>query len=235
LNGVPWPPVSQFPNRENDPRTQRQWIGPEIRKHTTVTEAFIWIIAPAAEIDSPSDARREFVEDTHMSISIKKLASSALPLYLLAFTEIMPGVGYCASSGAGSVAGIQDAMEQKQRQLAMSALQNLQNMSANQHSQAADEARKVVNAMDHRIGALEGQVGDACESDGLTVSEEERRDDMLREIRIKRMALEKWYGGIEYGGGNQWKKIKQGFANAYFDLNNYFGEAVLAFNMDGGR
>ena len=42
-------------------------------------------------------------------------------------------------------------------------------------------------------------------------------------------------GSIEYGGGNQWKKIKQGFANAYFDLNNYFGEAVLAFNMDGGR
>lgn len=153
-------------------------------------------------------------------------------MYILLLIGIMPGVGYCASSGSGNATGIQDAMEQKQRQLALSALQNFQNMSANQHSQAVDEARKVVNAMDHRIGALEGQVGDACESDGLTVSEEERRDDMLREIRIKRMTLEKWYGGIEYGGGYQWKKVKQGFANAYFDLNNYFGEAVLAFNMD---
>jgi hypothetical protein len=200
-----------------------------------VTEACIWIIAPAAEIDSPSGVRREFVEDTHMSISIKKLASSALPLYLLLFAEIVPGVGYCASSGGGSEAGIQDTMEQNQRQLAWNALQNLQNMSANHHSQAADEARKVVNAMDHRIGALEGQVGDACESDGLTVSEEERRDDMLREIRTKRMTLEKWYGGIEYSSGNEWKTVKQGFTNAYFDLNNYFGEAVLAFNMDGGR
>jgi len=178
-----------------------------------------------------------------MSISIKKAASFAVPLYLLIFTTIMPGVGYCASSvgvsadqaGSGRVAGIQDAMEQKQRQLAWSALDNLQKMSADQHSQAVDEARKVVNAMDHRIGALEGQVGDACESNGLTVAEEERRDDMLREIRIKRITLEKWYGGIEYGGGNEWKKIKQGFANAYFDLNNYFGKSVLAFNRDRAR
>ena len=176
-----------------------------------------------------------------MSISIKKAASSAAPLYLLLFAMIMPGVGYCASSvgmsadqaGGGSVAGIQDAMEKKQRQLAWNALENLQKMPANQHNQAVDEARKVVNAMDHRIGALEGQVGDACESDGLTVAEEERRDDMLREIRIKRITLEKWYGGIEYGGGNEWKKIKQGFANAYFDLNNYFGKSILAFNRDG--
>ncbi|MEJ2650558.1 MAG: hypothetical protein P8173_01920 [Gammaproteobacteria bacterium] len=108
-------------------------------------------------------------------------------------------------------------------------------MSATQHSQATDEARKVVNAMDHRIGALEGQVGDACESDGLTVAEEERRDHMLREIRIKRITLEKWYGAIEYGSGNEWKKVKQGFASAYFDLNDYFGKSVLAFNRDGVR
>lgn len=175
-----------------------------------------------------------------MSISIKMAGSSAVPLYLLILTTIMPGMGYCASSvglsadqaGSGSGIGIQDAMEQKQRQLAMSALDNLQNMSVDQHSLAVDEARKVVNAMDHRIGALEGQVGDACESDGLTVGEQERRDDMLREIRIKRITLEKWYGGIEYGGGNEWKKIKQGFTNAYYDLNNYFGKSVLAFNMD---
>jgi hypothetical protein len=178
-----------------------------------------------------------------MSISIKKAASSAVPLYLLILTTIMPGEGYCASSvgvnadlaGSGSGFGIQDAMEQKQRQLARSALDNLQNMSADQHNQAVDEARKVVNAMDHRIGALEGQVGDACESDGLTVAEEERRDDMLREIRIKRITLEKWYGGIEYGGGNEWNKVKRGFTNAYFDLNNYFGESVLAFNRDRSR
>lgn len=178
-----------------------------------------------------------------MSIKIKKAASSTVPLYLLILTTIIPGVGYCASSvgvsadltGSGSVAGIQDDMEQKQRHLAWSALDNLQNMSADQHSQAVDEARKVVNAMDHRIGALEGLVGDACESDGLTVAEEERRDDMLREIRIKRITLEKWYGGIEYGGGKEWKKLKQGFANAYFDLNNYFGKSVLAFSRDRAR
>jgi hypothetical protein len=178
-----------------------------------------------------------------MSTNVKKAASSVMPLYLLVFAMIMPGVGYGASSagvsteqtGGGSTAGIQDAMEKKQRQLARNALDSLQNMSADQHSQAADEARKVVNAMDHRIGALEGQVGDACESDGLTVAEEERRDDMLREIRIKRIILEKWYGGIEYGSGNEWKKVKQGFANAYFDLNDYFGKSVLAFNRDGAR
>jgi hypothetical protein len=177
-----------------------------------------------------------------MSTSIKQTASSAVPLYLLLFAMITPGVGFCASSvgvsaapaDGGNVAGIQDAMEKKQRQLARNALVNLQNMSADQHSQAVDEARKVVNAMDHRIGALEGRVGDACESDGLTVGEEERRDDMLREIRIKRITLEKWYGGIEYGGRNEWKMTKHGFANAYFDLNNYFGKSVLAFNRDRG-
>lgn len=177
-----------------------------------------------------------------MSINIKKAISSAVPLYLLPFAMIMPGAGHCASFTAmsaaqagGTVAGIQIAVERKQRQLAWNALQNLQNIPADQHSQAVDEAKKVVNAMDQRIGALGGQVGDACESDGLTVAEEERRDDMLREIRIKRITLEKWYGGIEYGDGTNWKKIKQGFANAYFDLNNYFGKSVLAFNRDGGE
>jgi hypothetical protein len=178
-----------------------------------------------------------------MSTSFKQTASSTVPLYLLLFAMTMPSVGYGATpigvsagpADGGSVAGIQDAMEKKQRQLARNALDNLQNMSATQHSQATDEARKVVNAMDHRIGALEGQVGDACESDGLTVAEEERRDDMLREIRIKRITLEKWYGAIEYGSGNEWKKVKQGFASAYFDLNDYFGKSVLAFNRDGVR
>ena len=178
-----------------------------------------------------------------MSINIKKSASSAVPLYLLLFAMIIPGAGYCASSAgmsadqanSGSIAGIQDSMEKKQRQLAWNAIENLQNMSAAQHSQAVGEARKVVNAMDHRIGALEGQVGDACESDGLTVAEQERRDDMLREIRIKRITLEKWFGGMEYGSRNEWKKIKQGFANAYFDLNDYFGKSVLAFNRDRTR
>ena len=53
-----------------------------------------------------------------MSISIKKAASSALPLYFLIFSTILPGVGYCSSSvgvsadqvGSGIVAGIQDAI-----------------------------------------------------------------------------------------------------------------------------
>jgi len=175
-----------------------------------------------------------------MAINIQKSALSAVPLLLLVSAMIMPAAGYCASpAGAGAeqadsggTAGIQDAMESRQRQLARAALEKLQNMSVDQHSNAADEARKVVNAMDHRIGALEAQVGDACESDGLTMTQEKRRDDMLRGIRMKRMTLEKWYGGIEYGGGKEWKTVKQGFANAYYDLNTYFGEAVLALNRD---
>lgn len=185
-------------------------------------------------------ARRELVEDTHMSTNIEKATSYAVPLYFLSFAMIMPGVGHCAAfagmradPAGGTVTGIQIVTENKQRQIARNALQNLQNIPASQRSQAVDEARKVVNAVDQRIGSLGGQVGDACESDGLTVAEEERRDDMLREIRFKRITLEKWYGGIEYGDRNDWNKLKQGFANAYFDLNNYFGKAVLAFNRDG--
>ncbi|MEJ2573286.1 MAG: hypothetical protein P8164_06785 [Gammaproteobacteria bacterium] len=81
-------------------------------------------------------------------------------------------------------------------------------------------------------GSVAG-IQDAMEK--KTVAEEERRDHMLREIRIKRITLEKWYGAIEYGSGNEWKKVKQGFASAYFDLNDYFGKSVLAFNRDGVR
>ncbi len=175
-----------------------------------------------------------------MATRIEKTTSYVVPLYFLSFAMIVPGIGHCApfsgmraDQAGGTAAGIQIVTEKKQRQVAWNALQNLQNMPASQHNQAVDEARKVVNAMDQRIGDLEGQVGDACESDGLTTSEEERRDDMLREIRFKRITLEKWYGGIEYGNENNWKKLKQGFANAYFDLNNYFGKSVLAFNRDG--
>jgi len=129
---------------------------------------------------------------------------------------------------------IRDSIEKTQRKRAEEAMQSLRGLSSDQMKKAAAKAKQVVDAMAKRIAAHQAQVADAVALDRISPAERKKHNEMLDQIQERRITLMEWYGGVEYGCAKNWDKIKKGFVNAYTDLNDYFGKAVLAYNRDIG-
>jgi hypothetical protein len=95
--------------------------------------------------------------------------------------------------------------------------------SVEKKNEAVAYGKKAMNEIDTKIKALEKQVS----SDASAAKADAQRD--LKELKAKRAETSKKLNELGKASAQSWDATKQGFADAYKDLQQSYDKAVASF------
>lgn len=96
------------------------------------------------------------------------------------------------------------------------AIEAIKGYSIDQRDQALQKARSMLDRLDARIEQLERGIRQNW--DEMSETTRNKTSETLSQLRKKRNQLAEWYGSLKHGSGNAWDEIKQGFSDAYSEL-----------------
>ncbi len=162
----------------------------------------------------------------------KRIGNTLLPAFvagslvaLAAAAAPLPALASDADSGKDKAPSVE--LKDVQREWA-EASKTLMAYTAAQRNQALSEGKKVLNAMDQRIDALETRA--ASEWGQLTEAARQQRRETLRALRKQRNEVAQWYGSMRQSSAGAWNEVRDGFVAAFDALGNAFSDAVREFD-----
>ncbi|MDY6824583.1 MAG: hypothetical protein SWH68_12420 [Thermodesulfobacteriota bacterium] len=119
-----------------------------------------------------------------------------------------------------------EAVKQETRDL----LEALKGYSAQQREEAVRQARAALDDLDRRIEDLETRIEKNREKMDRSARQQAR--ETLKSLRQQRVRLAEWYGSLKSSSGDAWGHMKEGFADAYRDINDAWEKARKEYGAE---
>ena len=119
-----------------------------------------------------------------------------------------------------------EAVKQETRDL----LKALKGYSARQREQAIRETRAALADLDRRIEDLETRIEKNWETMDRSARQQAR--ETLKTLRRQRVRVAEWYGSLKSSSGDAWGHMKEGFADAYRDINDAWEKARKEYGAE---
>ena len=109
-------------------------------------------------------------------------------------------------------------------------LQTLEAYTADQKDKAVDSTETALDKLDKRIDALEARVDESW--DKMDKDARKKARDSLKALRNQRNQVAEWYGRLKGSTENTWDHIKEGFSDAYKELNDAWEKSANEFGSN---
>lgn len=110
--------------------------------------------------------------------------------------------------------------------------QALGKYGSGQRDKALDRSRKALEALDHRLEALEQSIEDNW--DEMSEAARERSRQAMRELRRQRVVLAEKFGNLQSATESAWEQMRKGFLDAFSVLNDAWEKSIEEFQKDQG-
>ena len=104
----------------------------------------------------------------------------------------------------------------------------LKRYGADQREESVDTATKALFELDNRILDLQLRIDNRWDEMNQAARDEAR--ESLRALQRQRIELAEWYGGLKSDSGDAWKDIRQGFSQAFGEINEGWEKALREFS-----
>jgi chromosome segregation ATPase len=143
------------------------------------------------------------------------------------FLSLLPALFLVLTAPSLAAASSDEVTREEMNQEISEAIAAIKGYSVEQRDRALEEARAMMDKLDARIARLE----DSLQNDWNELSQatREQTNDSLRALRKKRNALSEWYGGLAQSSGEAWEEVKDGFSQAYADLQESWADVKAAY------
>ena len=109
-------------------------------------------------------------------------------------------------------------------------LQTLEAYTADQKDKAIRRTKAAVDKLDKRIDALEARVDERWEK--MDKNARKKARDSLKALRQQRNQVAEWYGRLKGSTENAWEHMKEGFSDAYKELNDAWEKSENDFGSN---
>lgn len=106
-------------------------------------------------------------------------------------------------------------------------LQTIRSYTADKKDEAVQKAKNGLNNLDKRIDAIETSVDKNWDKMSDGARKEARKS--LKALRKQRNQVAEWYGSMKTSSANTWDHIKNGFSDAYKDLEDAWEKSEKEF------
>lgn len=142
---------------------------------------------------------------------------------LVATSVLLLSLAFASLAAEPTSATTQDEVKKEVSQ----AVDTIRSYSVDRRDRALKEARQLLADIDRRIEQREAQLQDRWSK--MTAPARERTQALLRKLRAQRNAVSEWYGGLRHSSNNAWDDMKQGFTDAFSELQAAWDEAAQEF------
>lgn len=143
------------------------------------------------------------------------------------FLALITVVSVALASPAFATNSTEETSREEVRREVSDAIEAIKGYSIEQRNQALRQARTMLDSLDSRIDQLEDRLRQ--DWDRMSEATRNRTAKTLRKLREKRNELAEWYGSLRHGSSNAWDEIKQGFSDAYSELQTAWEKADREF------
>jgi len=105
--------------------------------------------------------------------------------------------------------------------------ETLEGYTETQRQQAMQQIETSMSRVDRRLESFESTVDSGW--DGLSDQAREQARQNIDMLKRKREQMAESYNDMQAASGAAWDKMKEGFSDAYTDINNAFDEAEKEF------